>query len=198
MAEACDIVPSVKEFKERLINNLGHLIAGIHCERLQNTRTRLDGLYNEVDEYLARTGHVRRELFATSPKLPKGGLFTGQQAEESDQQTRQWLSGLNSCISDEVDAGGPLNHPSEEVYLPVYSPISDASTESADVYLSRVLSDSEDSNQILSDPEDLSQQIATDIPINMMECPYNAMLMNYANEWGFSLNQEDLAMDNIL
>ena len=118
MAEACDIVPSVKEFKERLINNLGHLIAGIHCERLQNTRTRLDGLYNEVDEYLARTGHVRRELFATSPELPKGGLFTGQQAEnhgecpgkhteepDPDQQIRQWLSGLNSCISDEVDAG---------------------------------------------------------------------------------------------
>ena len=192
---------SVKEFKERLINNLGHLIAGIHCEGLQNTRIRLDGLYNEVDEYLARTGHVRRELFATSPKLPRGGLFTSQQAEnhrecpgkhteepDPDQQIRQWLSGLNSCISDEVDAGGPLNHPSEEVYLPVYSPISDASTESADTY---ILSDPEDSHQVLSDPEDLSQQIATDIPINMMECdnPYNAMLMNYANEWGFSLNQ---------
>ena len=72
------------------------------------------------------------------------------------------------------------------------SPISVTSTESD-------LSNPEDSPQVLSDPEDLSQQIATDTPINMMECndPYIAMLKNYADEWGFSL-QKEFATDNIL
>ena len=36
---------SVEEFKGRLITDLGHLIAGIHCEKLQNTQARLDKLY---------------------------------------------------------------------------------------------------------------------------------------------------------
>ena len=196
MAEAYN--PSIKEFKEHLIYNLGHLIAGIHCESLRDTRARLDGLYNEVNKYMAKTSHVRRELFATPPELPKGGLFTGQQAEESDQQTHE---NCGLIISNEVDLlPVKIESVDSPVYAPVYSPISDASTESAGVYLSHVLSDSEDSTQILSDPEDLSQQIATDTPINMMECnnPYISMLKNLANEWGFSLNQEDLAMDNIL
>ena len=67
MAEASDF-SSVNEFKEHLINNLAHVIAGVHCKRLQNTCDLLGGLYNEVAMYLARTGHVRRELFAPSPQ----------------------------------------------------------------------------------------------------------------------------------
>ena len=218
MAEASDF-PSVREFKEHLINNLAHVIAGVHCGRLQHTCDLLGGLYNEVDMYLARTGHVRRELFPPFPQgallsqvyrnrqgeLPRGGLFTRQQAEVTDQQTCE----LNPC--NEVDAWRVQNHPSEVLsvkiedatsvdqrYTPVCSPISDASTESDDVYLPYVLSDPEDS-QVLSDPEDLSQQIATDTPLNMAECneSYIAMLKNYADEWGFSL-QKEFATDNIL
>ena len=192
MAEASDF-SSVNEFKEHLINNLAHVIAGIHCESLWNTRALLGELYDEVNEYLSRTTHVRRELFTTPPDLPRGGLFAGQQAEEPTQQTHQWLSGLNPC--DEVYAwpSEVLSVKIEDTtsidqrYAPVCSPISVASAKS----------NSEDSHQVL--PEDLSQQIATDTPINMMECndPYIAMLKNYADEWGFSL-QKEFATDNIL
>ena len=200
MAEASDF-SSVNEFKEHLINNLAHVIAGVHCKRLQNTCELLGGLYNEVGKYLSRTGHVRRELFATSPDLPRGGLL--QQAEEPTQQTHQWLSGLNPCnevyawpsevLSVKIEDATSI----DQRYAPVCSPISVASAERDDVYLPYVLSDSEDSHQVL--PEDLSQQIATDTPTNMMECNelYITMLKNYADEWGFSL-QNEFAMDNIL
>ena len=66
MARAHYTGPSVKKFKEGLITDLGHLIAGIPSEKLQNTRAHLYRLYLKVDEYLARTRCIRKELFQWS------------------------------------------------------------------------------------------------------------------------------------